>query len=397
MGFKRPTGYRGYVAFAGVLALFQASVWLGAATPLSFAEKKSDSEIKEDQINLIERELSREQQQYLKFGEKEENLLGQLTTLEQEITKKQQLLKEIRQRIGISRIELDSRREEVSRLEHSLVGIQDRLSKRLVAFYKYAKRAYVQLLAGSTDLDQLRKRGKYLKTIVAEDRRLIEQIVRIQLSYREEIVLVKEKLAAIDEMEETERSRLASLKQDLDRKVMLLMKIHKEKEFYETAVKELRLAAEELRETLLSLSRRQSEKKAWTSDFASRRGQLPLPLEGEVLKSRGPLEGGSQEKRKGIYIEAPAGTEVKAVAEGRVDFSGWLKGYGQIIVINHGSRFFTVSAHLSERSKEEGDIVEQGELIGLLGETGSLTGPNLYFEIRKGDTNLDPSEWLKRN
>jgi septal ring factor EnvC (AmiA/AmiB activator) len=397
MDFTRPTGHKARFSYIGVLALFQASVWLGVATPPSIAKTKPGSETRKDQIKQIERELSREQQQYVKFGEKEENLLGQLTALEQQITKKQRLLKEIRQRIGISRIELESRREEVSRLEQSLAGVRDRLSKRLVAFYKYAKRAYVQLLAGSNDLDQLRKRGKYLKAIVAEDRRLIEEIVHMQLNYQEEIVLVKEKLAVIDDMEETEKSRLASIKQDLDQKVLLLMKIHREKEFYETAVKELRLAAEELRQTLLTLSRKQSNRKTRRSNFSRLRGKLPHPLEGEVTKNRGPLDGGSQEKRKGIYIEAPAGTEVKAVAEGRVDFSGWLKGYGQIIVINHGSRFFTVSAHLAERAKEQGDLVAKGESIGLLGETGSLTGPNLYFEIRKGDTNLDPLEWLKRN
>ena len=396
MKFKKPTGYTSYLPLVVLPVMLQTTVWLGV-TPGSIAETKSDSEIKKDQIKQIETELTREQQQYLEFGKREENLLGRLTALEQQITKKQRLLKEIRQRIGIGRIELESRREEVARLAHSLAGVRGRLSKRLVAFYKYAKRAYVQLLASSDDLNQLRKRGKYLKTIVSEDRRLMKQIEGMQRSYHKEIVLMKDKLAVIDELEEAEKSRLASVKQDLDQKVMLLMKIHQEKEFYETAVKELRFAAEELRETLLSLSRKQSKQEVRASNFAGLRGKLPLPLEGKVLTKRGPFNGGSQEKRKGIYIEAPAGTGVKAVAEGRVDFSGWLKGYGQIVVINHGSRFFTVSAHLSERGKEQGDLVGQGELIGLLGETGSLTGPNLYFEIRKGDTNLDPLKWLKHN
>jgi len=396
MKFKKPTGYTSYLPLVVLPAMLQTTVWL-SVTSLSIAETKLDSEIKKDQIKQIETELSREQQQYLEFGKREENLLGRLTALEQQIIEKQGLLKEIRQRIGIGRIELESRREEVARLEHSLAGVRDRLSKRLMAFYKYAKRAYVQLLASSDDLNQLRKRGKYLKTIVSEDRRLMKQIEGMQRNYQKEIVLMKDKLTSIDELEETEKSRLASVKQDLDQKVMLLMKIHREKEFYETAVKELRVAAEELRETLVSLNRKQSKQKVRASNFAGLRGKLPLPLEGEVLTNRGPFNGGSQEKRKGIYIEAPAGTVVKAVAGGRVDFSGWLKGYGQIVVINHGSRFFTVSAHLSERGKQQGDLVEQGELIGLLGETGSLTGPNLYFEIRKGDTNLDPLKWLKRN
>jgi septal ring factor EnvC (AmiA/AmiB activator) len=397
MKLKDSTGYRSCLPFVVLTAVLQAALWLGAAPSPSIAQSKSDSEIKKDQIKQIETELSREQQQYREFGRKEENLLGRLTALEQEITKKQRLLKEIRERIGISRIELESRREEVARLEHGLGGVRDRLSKRLVAFYKYAKRAYVQLLAGSDDLDQLRKRAKYLKMIVAEDRRLMGQIAGMQRRYQEEIVLMKDKLTAIDQMEESEKKELASVKQDLDQKVLLLMKIHREKEFYETAVKELRFAAEELRETLLNLSRKRSRPKTGSTSFAKLRGKLPPPLEGEILTNRGPLNSGSKEKRKGIYIEAPAGTEVKAVAGGRVDFSGWLKGYGQIVVINHGSRFFTVSAHLSERGKQKGDLVEQGEMIGLLGETGSLTGPNLYFEIRKGDDNLDPLKWLKRN
>ncbi len=397
MGFETPIVETSCLPAIVLPVVLLASVCVGVGPSLSVAETKPDSEIRKDQIKQIEKELSREQQQYLKFGEKEEDLLGQLTSIEQQITKKQWLLKEIRQRIGISRIELESRREEVARLEHSLAVVRDRLSKRLIAFYKYAKRAYVQLLAGSNGLDQLRKRGKYLNAIVIEDRRLIRQIARMQQNYQNEIALVEEKLAAIDDMEKTEQSRLTSIKEDLDRKVLLLMKIHKEKEFYETAVKELRLAAEELRETLLTLSRKQSSTKSRGSNFAGLKGKLTLPLEGEFIRDRGPLDGDSQDKRKGIHIEAPAGTEVKAVAAGKVDFSGWLKGYGQIIVINHGSRYFTVSAHLSERAKEQGELVERGEPIGLLGETGSLTGPNLYFEIRKGGTSLDPLEWLKHN
>ena len=98
---------------------------------------------------------------------------------------------------------------------------------------------------------------------------------------------------------------------------------------------------------------------------------------------------------KGIYISGQLGSEVKSVFEGRVDFSGWIKGYGQVLVINHGSRFYTVLAHLMERNKEEGDLVGRGEVVGLLGQSGSLIGPGLYFELRRASKTLDPLEWLK--
>ena len=122
-----------------------------------------------------------------------------------------------------------------------------------------------------------------------------------------------------------------------------------------------------------------------------------MPVDGRVLKGTTAMGTGLKDTHKGIYIGGPIGAEVKAIFPGRVDFSGWLKGYGQIIVINHGSRFFTLSAHLSHRDKEKGEMVKKGDVIGLLGQTESLEGPRLYFEIRrKGDT-LDPSSWLKVN
>ena len=100
-------------------------------------------------------------------------------------------------------------------------------------------------------------------------------------------------------------------------------------------------------------------------------------------------------KQKGIYIDGPFGSEVKAVYRGRVEFSGTLKGYGQVIVINHGERYFTIYAYLNERKKLQSDDVLPGDIIGYVGEAGLTTGPALYFEIRRGEEILNPLKWLK--
>jgi septal ring factor EnvC (AmiA/AmiB activator) len=98
---------------------------------------------------------------------------------------------------------------------------------------------------------------------------------------------------------------------------------------------------------------------------------------------------------KSILVECTSHTKVRAVFPGRVDFSGPLKGYGKVVVINHGSRFFTISALLSERKKGKGDLVKAGDVIGLVSGNGSANGGMLYFEIRKAGRNLDPLKWLK--
>ncbi len=378
------------------LLIYSFFVFLPSPFKYPNANAAPDSETKERQIRQIETDLSREKEKFLKYGKEEKSLLGQLSNLEQEIVEKKRVLKELKGKIELRKVELKKQQEILSQLDHSLKKIEDRLGKRIVAFYKYAKRGYVQLLAASRDLDQLRKRMKYLKVIMNEDQRLLHQMESIQIRYKQQISLIKEKLTVIDSMEKAENDRLSSIKNDLDKKVILLMKIHKEKEFYETAVKELQFAAQNLKDTLLNLDSDQEKKKELPSDFAGSKGKLPLPFDGKIVKNNKLLGMNIANTNKGIYIEGPSGAEVKVTFPGRVDFSGWLKGYGQIIVINHGARFFTISAHLSQRKREDGDMVRRGEVIGLLGQTGALAGgPSLYFEIRRGGVNLDPLEWLK--
>ena len=75
-------------------------------------------------------------------------------------------------------------------------------------------------------------------------------------------------------------------------------------------------------------------------------------------------------------------------------FAGWFRGYGRLVILDHGDRYFTVSGHLAELAVEVGDAVAAGEAIGAVGDTGSLSGARLYFEIRRGSEPLDPRDWL---
>jgi septal ring factor EnvC (AmiA/AmiB activator) len=383
--------------FYAVIMLYAFLILLSVPIDSSFAWPASESEIKEDQIRQIETDLSREKEQFIRFGDKERSLLGQLSDLEQKIEERKAFLKKLNEKIRQNKNELRKRNQGLRELEKSLAEVRERVSKRLIVFYKYAKRGYVKILTTSEDLEELRKRVKYLKVILNEDQELLKQAAGIRKKYRKEISLVNERLAVIARMEKAENRQLSSIKRDLDRKVILLMKIHKEKEFYETAVKELQLAARELKEKLLSFGKNLKQNRLLPKGFAKRKGNLPLPFDGKIVKSDNPLGAGSVDTHKGIYIKGPTGAEIGAVFPGRVDFSGWLKGYGQIIVVNHGSRFFTISAHLSNRYRKEGEMVDTGTIIGLLGDTGSLVEPRLYFEIRRGGANLDPLKWLKVN
>ncbi|MFN3660977.1 MAG: M23 family metallopeptidase, partial [Brevinematales bacterium] len=115
------------------------------------------------------------------------------------------------------------------------------------------------------------------------------------------------------------------------------------------------------------------------------------PVDGEIISQFG--QRGNRE-HKGIDIKAPEGTPIKAAADGVVIFSGFLKGYGNVVIIKHEGDFFTVYAHNKLNTVKEGDFVKKGQEIGKVGMTGNASTPHLHFEIRRRTQALNPLIFL---
>jgi len=361
------------------------------------AQDSALSDNKQNQIKQIETDLSHEKEQYLEFDQKERGLLDQLSDIEKEVNEKKIILAGLYENIQNAQAELKRQKETLLSTEISYNKMKNILSKRLSAFYKYAERGYLRIFTDTNDLAELNHMIKYLRIILDKDLMIIRQASREHKEYMQQVSIVEKKLKTISDMKDEESKNISSLKAELDKKVVLLSRIHKEKEFYETAVKELGSAAEDLRNTIRNLDNNENKTTALPKGFAESKGKLSFPVKGKILKENGQSGDNIFNALKGIYIGGSFGADVRSVFQGRVDYSGQLKGYGQVIVINHGERFFSISAYLSRRNKTEGEMVEKGEIIGQIGETGLTAGPALYFEIRKGDSNLDPLKWLKVN
>jgi septal ring factor EnvC (AmiA/AmiB activator) len=132
--------------------------------------------------------------------------------------------------------------------------------------------------------------------------------------------------------------------------------------------------------------------------FEALRGKLRAPVDAEIAQHFGRVvddESRTATFRKGVEFAAPAGAPVRAVAAGQVRYAGRFRGYGKTVILDHGDSYFTVSSHLSETRVAVGETVAAGAEIGSVGDTGSLSGPQLYFELRRGGEALDPLAWLK--
>ncbi len=136
-----------------------------------------------------------------------------------------------------------------------------------------------------------------------------------------------------------------------------------------------------------------------TQDFQKMKGKLKWPVSGRIMLRYGKIYNNRFNTyyfHNGIDIEADTGSPVKCVYYGQVVFRGWYKGYGNLIIIDHKKGYYTLYAHLEKIIVEKGDMVAENDIIGISGDTGSLKGPILYFEIRRYKKTYNPTEWLSR-
>lgn len=329
------------------------------------------------------------------FDFREKELLEKLTNLEKEINDKKGEIRRASERLQL----LDKKAKELTRtlgeLRSKKECLEKRLGEHLVYIYKYARRGYMRALCTASDLDEFRKRVKYIGILMAEDSRQLSDLFIQQVSLNKKLKRIKEEVSRTDALRKQEGSKLASLGEDVERKIIKLMRIHEEKEFYRTAVEELEAIGPKFKETIVKVEDRKAAVPMALKNISELKGRLPIPLRGTIVRGRKLFKSNHVYLERGIFIRAREGAKVRAILPGRVEFSGKLKGYGQVIIINHGSRFFTISALLSKRNKEEGDLVRQSEIIGEVGSAVSRIGSSLYFEIRRGGKNLDPLKWLK--
>ena len=133
--------------------------------------------------------------------------------------------------------------------------------------------------------------------------------------------------------------------------------------------------------------------------FPSLKGLLQLPVTGKITGRFGTSTGSGETQtiRNGIHIQAASGEPIRAVSDGTVIFADWLKGYGNLLILDHGNGYCTVYAHGEDLFKAKGAPVMRGDVIGTVGDTGSLEGAGLYFEIRHHGKPIDPLGWLKSN
>ena len=155
--------------------------------------------------------------------------------------------------------------------------------------------------------------------------------------------------------------------------------------------KELQNLLDSIEDILIETPAPQLSKKA----FASLRGKLAWPVKGKVRRLFGHTKPLSNLRWQGVIIQAPTGRHVRAISHGRVAFADWLRGLGNLIIIDHGNSYLSLYGHNESLFKSAGEWVEPGDIISSVGSSGGQEKPGLYFEVRKKGKPQNPTKWCK--
>lgn len=268
------------------------------------------------------------------------------------------------------------------------------LMKRLRESYKLGSVSGYEYLLSSRDFSDFILRGHYLKRLWDGDRKIIEAYnggINNIRSNQAKIVNQQKKLSMLIGSLDKERKILS---ERMNERKAYINKIKTEPGLRKQANKEIATAKKNLSKRVASLSH-SKEKQKPQIPFEKLKGQMRCPVKAKIEQDFGEVENNEAKIfHGGLDLRAKDGTPVRLPADGTIIFSGRFRGFGNMIVVDHGSKYYTLYAHLKELLWPKGQFLKKGKVVGHVGDSGSIKGSYLYFELRHKGKAINPADWF---
>ena len=370
--------------------------------------RKLEDEVidRKGKLSDIDKKIKKEKKKIKKVEKEESTTTNQLNAIDKKLSKNRNELYSLNSRLKNLKKDVATANTQLDQINEDIIQRKELFSKRLIALYKYKRSGGIlRVIFSSHSYPELSQRTKFIKMILSSDIQIIDHFFKQLSLVKEKRETLQEKQKSLEKVKNSILKKKSQIDDQKKKKTVLLKKIRNEKKTYQAAVKELEKASRELQSLIDRLQREiAGQKKHFIPEDAKRfealKGKLLFPLSGKIISFYGNHTDPQLNTvifQKGIEISAKQGQEVRAIYEGTVLYADWFKGYGNIIIIDHGGSYYSLSAHVSKLFKSVGERVEAGEVIALAGDTGSLKGNCLYFELRHHGKPLNPLKWLQNN
>lgn len=365
----------------------------------------------------IQRQIEQSRQAVDRYSRKETDTINRLEAIDLTIN-------DAVQRIAVLKSEREALDQKIETTASDILKVQERISeteiyasKRLVALYKLSQLGRIHVLASADSVYDLLQRKAALQKVLARDEQMWEALRKDNARLKSLLEEMKQQRIQKQVLGKGIEKQIQVKYQERKKRAQLLDDIRSKKSLSLSVISALKQAAIDLDRTIQSLSiekparekapppETQVKEEATGPDdlpgmpFGELKGLLNIPVNGKIVTHFGRFTDAELNVvnfRSGIDIQADRGEPIHAVCSGRVQYASWFKGYGNMMIIDHGDNYYTVYAHAEELFKIKGDIVEINEVIATVGDSGSVIGPALHFELRYHGKPLDPLKWMKK-
>jgi septal ring factor EnvC (AmiA/AmiB activator) len=364
---------------------------------LIFSSPSFAADTDKEKLDNLKRSISSLEKRLDKRNREKNTLVNELKKVELEAAKTGKSIRQLNTKINRRINKLSSLENQQHDLQKNIKNQNSTISEHLAAAYKIGDQEPIKLLLNQEDPQQLSRLFKYYSYFLeARNKKIVAYITDVETlsglmaevrqqkllldSSKKELVQDQKQFLVVGKRRSAALKKLTiSLQSDkakLDKLLAERAELEELLNTVEVAVSDLVLAPPPGQQT-----------------FVSQKGLLQWPLKGRVAHSYGSQRSGSL-RWEGWMIGAKSGQTVNAVHDGQVIFSNYLRGFGLLIILNHGDGYMTLYAHNEELLKDTGDWVLSNETIARAGNSGGLDKPALYFEIRKQGQPADPKVWL---
>ncbi len=384
---------RNFVVFLGLLALLNTA----------YATQQEELENLRKRIRTMQHDVEQ-------TSESRDEAADALRESERAISDSNRQLAALATQQRIADQQLNQLQTQQQQLDRSMAGQQALLGRLLYQQYLGGTQTYSKLILNNQNPNQVAREIQYYGYI-ARNRAawlasLRENLQHVQ-TVRNQTSATRAKLSDLQNEQKTQQRDLQ--KQQQARQQMLLKVSQKlrsqRREIKNLQANENRLA--QLLEKLTQMLAKPSSKSIFRNDklpdnrfagkpFAELKGRLAFPIKGDIINSFGSARPDSTVLWKGIQIKAATGQAVKAIASGRVVFADWLRGFGNLLIVNHGTGYMSLYGNNETLYKQVGDELQGGETIASVGNSGGNEDSGLYFELRLASKPLDPIKWFTK-
>lgn len=359
-------------------------------------------------INRLEKEISELKQKLSGMFKKESGVAKQIAMLDHEIALIARSKGLLEQQNKLLSVKIETTNQELRNTRRRLQNLKQLFADRLVYMYKYGRIKNLELILTSSSLNQAFVRYNYLKIIAEQDERTIRSIKRKE----RRVEILREKLLAEkklkDETLKEKRAKEKKYRQNKTEKNKLIKKIKWTESLYQRQISQKESERQKIKEMLLGFERKRQRNERLAvddtpvnfnfSDFRKAKGKLPWPVRGKIVTKYGKYRDPKLKtyvKNTGIEIKSALGTPVKSVFSGVVRMITYMPVYGNTIIVDHGKGYYTLYSHLDEIYVHKNDALRTGQIIATVGDSGSLKGSKLNFEIYGNQKTFNPVNWLR--